>query len=886
MPHISRWAAALLIVLLAGSAVAAPRPISEAERAAVQIAVDYLNRGPQAVAEQLAAASPLRRLPPPTQLEEIEVRLGPPAGAVWELQTVVPSVADRMAMFAVEFPSGVDDAAIFDLTKEGNAYKIVNVHTLGEKSAKKAAFPPPPPEPVKTADAAASGFSPAAIIIMLAVLAAALGGAGAFTQEGLSRILIAAALVIAIAAVSMAVLKDPRFGFVAKKVEAAKAPEKHDDGRLGALLPLRRAIAAGGAEADALFAKASARNDVANVWRAQWELQQTRTDNAKKSLAAFPSPSDIPLVEIVRARLALINGDDTNAVLAYERAINLGPGRDGLWMETAQTLMALGFDDRGTEYLKRSEEIGSRSADLYYIQAMLLASKNKQQDAEAKLKTAWAMRPVERARLVEAAVLWSVLRSNTMTQTVSLATPTEASFAAPELGSRPIAFPANAWPTISGGFLHLQIGEQEMDVPGGAALAPPFALAVDAAAWQHDEDARAIKQVPQLLASANAGAYASPALRRRMVRAARALAAHNRWNDLLALTNGVTPASEHMPSELFFLRSLALEHTEHPVEAKQVMVSLAASRVLQRKNDAQALADLGNRLASFDEYDAAMKLLERAQNIRAKGSLDDRLRQLEMNKRLASAFATYKTQHFEIHYPQEAGTRFAEAMGGVLEKEFVRLQAWVPVPDFKPLIINVLEWRDFRSTYTGSDFILGFYEGKITLPFAGVDRFSPLVVSILSHELLHAMLAQATHGQAPHWFQEGLAQRIEMKPYSSNAFNMYTDDKLLALSLLDAVLRGSPDPEMIEQAYIESQTTIRYVEARYGASGVTKLIAAFRDGATTEDAIQQLSGGSVAKFDSDMRTWGRSASHVFENPPIIDYAPEDTGIHFSTRRDS
>jgi len=158
-------------------------------------------------------------------------------------------------------------------------------------------------------------------------------------------------------------------------------------------------------------------------------------------------------------------------------------------------------------------------------------------------------------------------------------------------------------------------------------------------------------------------------------------------------------------------------------------------------------------------------------------------------------------------------------------------------------------------------------------------------VAILSHELLHAMLAQATHDQAPHWFQEGLAQRIEMKSYSPNAFNMYTDEKLLALSLLDSVMRGSPDPEMISQAYVESQTTIRYIEARYGQAGLARIIAAFRDGATTEDAIQQLSGGTVAKFDADMRAWGRGAAHVFDNPPIIDYQPEDSGIHW-TRRSS
>ena len=881
---------ALPFLLLCATALAAPRPISEAERAAVQVAVDYLNRGPQAVADQLAASSPLRRLAAPKQLEEIEVRLGPPAGAVWELQTVVPSVADRMAMFAIEFPSGVDDATAFDLVKEGNAYKIADIHTLGEKSTKKPDFPPLPPAEPLQADAAkgGGGFSPAATIMLLAVLAAGLAAGGIFTEDSLSRALVIGSLVVAVAAAAYAVLRDPRFGIAAKSEETQVKKVVKDDagGPLASLLPLRRAIAAGGTEVDALFAAVPHKGPtarVANVWRAQWELQQTRVDAAKKTLAEFPSPSDIPLAEIVRARLALASGDDANAVLAYEHAINLGPGRDGLWMETAQALMALGFDDRAINYLKRTQEIGSRNADLYYIQAMLAASRNKQADAETLVKSAWSMRPIERARLVEAAVLWSVLRSQNVAQTISLSAPAEASFTATNIGTRTIAFPPNAWPTTSGDFLHVQIGEQELNVAGGAVLAPPVALPVDAATWQRDEEARAIKQVPQLLASANAGAYASPALRRRIVRAANALAAHNRWSELLELTKGVTASAEHMPPELFFLRSQALEHTDRVQEAKQVLVSLAASRVLQRKNDAQSLADLGNRLASFDEYDAAIKLLDRAQSIRQRGSLDDRMRQIEMNKRLASRFAVYKTPHFELHYPQEIGAKFAESMGGILEKEFVRLQAWVPIADFKPVVVNVLEWREFRSTYTGNDFILGFYEGKITLPFAGIDTFMPEVVAIMSHELLHAMLAQATHGQAPHWFQEGLAQRIEMKSYSQNAFNMYTDDKLLAVSLLDAVLEGSPDPEMIQQAYIESQTTIRYIEAKYGPAGLSRVIAAFRDGATTEIAVQQLTGGSLAKFDNDMRVWGRTASHVFDNPPIIDYAPDDSGVTIRRR---
>jgi hypothetical protein len=141
----------------------------------------------------------------------------------------------------------------------------------------------------------------------------------------------------------------------------------------------------------------------------------------------------------------------------------------------------------------------------------------------------------------------------------------------------------------------------------------------------------------------------------------------------------------------------------------------------------------------------------------------------------------------------------------------------------------------------------------------------------MSHELCHAMIAQATNDQAPHWFHEGLAQRIEMVPYQANAFNMYDDNRLLSISLIDDIVTGSPDPDMIGEAYIESQTIIRFVEAEYGAAGVAKLIAAFRDGATTDEAIARLAGSSVADFDTKLRAWGRNGRKVFENDDITRY---------------
>jgi hypothetical protein len=360
---------------------------------------------------------------------------------------------------------------------------------------------------------------------------------------------------------------------------------------------------------------------------------------------------------------------------------------------------------------------------------------------------------------------------------------------------------------------------------------------------------------------------------------------HNRWQDLLQLTEGISAKSEHVPTNVLFLRDVALQRTQRLDEARLLLTDLANSPVLARRNDPQTFTELGEMLASVDLFDAAIKSIDRAAAVKTMPGLEEEVSRIQMNRRLATKYQTYNSGHFEIHYPEDVSPLFATQIGNVLEAELKRLQKWVPTPNFRTTVVNVVWWQDFRSTLTGSDFILGLYQGKITVPLAGIPDFYPPIVAILTHELLHAMLAQATNDSAPHWFQEGLAQRVEMVDMQRNAFNMYDDDKLLSLSLLDAVLRGSPDPDMITESYIVSQTVVRYIEATYGTKGIATMITAFRDGATTEEAIKRLSGQSMADFDTRLRAWGRGSTKVFENGEIVSYMQtESDAPRWSTKR--
>ena len=874
---------AATLCFIATCVLAAPRPISDAERAAVEMAADYLNRGPAAIAERLDNASPLRQFADQNLLDEIEARLGPPAGAKWDLQTVVPALQNKAAVFGISYPSGVDETVTFTLVASGGSYKVSDVQILALPSVRPVLFAAAAAAPATETKAATP---PNALPVAAGIVAALLALFAAFGRRhsgAFSRLSLVGALAIAVGVVIM-----PNETTVATPA-AAKTTIESSQTRLASLLPLRRAMTTGTADATAQSTAACHEpvcTRVAALWRAQAEMQQMETPDVARSLAQFPSPSNVPLAEIVRGRAELLKANETESALAYETAMNLGPGRDGLWYETAQALMALGFNDRAEGYLRRLERLGSREPEVYYSLALVSASKNKDDDARAYLTRAWKMRPLERADLVASAPLWYVLRSPEMAPLISLSSPQEATFAAVETSTKPIHLPNAALARISGQFLHIQLGESELQVSGGAALAPIGTPVVDAAAWGRDEDERGLRDFQQLVSVAHSSAALSaPALRRRFLRAADALGKRNRWADLVSLTDGLSPKSEHVPAELFFLRNRALHRLGRPYEGQRLITELAASRVLQRRRDAESLQRIAEMFASDDAFDLAIAMYDRAQAIHSSPFNDERVRQIQMNKRLATKYSTVQSEHFEVHYPEDVHVVKAKQIDDILEAELKRLQKYVAVPKFQRVVVNVVWWDEFRSTYTGSDFILGFYNGKITIPLAGAYRFVPPVVSLMTHELCHAMISQATNDQAPHWFQEGLAQRVEMRDFHANAFNMYDDNHLIAMSLLDPVLRTSSDPDVISEGYIESQTVIRYVEAVYGEAGIRKMLESFRTGATTEEAIQQLTGKSLTEFDTNLRTWGRSGARVFENPEPVHYeATEDSDSIGWTRK--
>jgi hypothetical protein len=772
----------LIALACAVSAAAQPRPINDAERAAVAAVAAFLDGGPGALHARLAPDAPLRSLADAEALREIHVRMGPRAGARWTLQTVRGS-ADEAA-FRVTFPSGYEDGLLFRM-KNGAVRELLTLVEIANTA------------PARTDKQPSARRKPA----LLAAIALAL--IAAFFRR--TRILFA---VLAVTALVLGMYVP---------AEKARLPFME----LRELIPLREALARGDEP------PASAPNEIARLWILE-----------SGAPGVLPGAASSQLAELIRARIAIARDDKDAARRAFDRVMAMKPQRDDLALEAMASLDGYTF-------------AGSRDAAFYYDAA------KKTTDAEVaqrELRVAWKLRPRPREELVREPRLFPLLHDVRAMSMVSLLGAQEPLQRPTSLGSSPIALPPNAKTFVCGEFLRIESGNAALDVPGGAPLAPNDARAVPATYWSRQEDAAALRDAQSLLELP--ARATTPAARTRVLRAADALANHNRWRELVTLTEDITPRTETVPPELLVLRLRALLRAGRANDARALAEGDAVQALMKRSTYPATLISVADAMANIGQHDAAARLYQAVQSPTHAALVAGRLRQLELRRALATTGTTIQTAHFDVRHAQTMNPAIASRIGELLEAELARLQQKLPAANPRRITVNVLSWEDFRGNITGSDHILGLYDGEILFPFAVVQQFKPEVVAIITHELTHALVAEATGDNAPRWFQEGLAQRMELVPHQENAFNSRNAQLVLPVSLIDAVMENAIDPFTMEHGYTVAQTFIRFLEARYGDRAIATLIAEFAKGRNTDDALTTLTGKSADELNRDFRAWG------------------------------
>ncbi len=827
-----------------------PAPLTVEEQAGVAFALLYLKGGASAWQKALAKDSPWSSLKPAEARAEIAARVGPPDGTRWQLQHPGPNGAPNEAVFSIEYPSGMTETLWLDLVGEGGTFKLRRLRTLSEP------WPLPPRETPEFEHIAALPGAPRGVAGALLAAAVLLGAAAIASRSRSGRRRLGWATV-ALAGVAFACERGETSAGGGPAAASAGGPES-----LGALVPLREALAEG-ATGDALqplLAAAPSQGvagDVARLWRADRMLRDYRLNEADAILATFPTEAPYPLTALLRARLAVLRGHAGDSLVHYELVRSLGADDDGLRLEAAGALTGAEEEAASDRAFDRLTAVGSRLAIPYYVAAEVAMAEDRGEDAEKLFQIGWELQPLSRDVLFRSPLIASVCTRKAVYPLLDFANAAEPQRGGPVPGERPVPLPESGNATLVGQLLRIRVHGAEVRVPGGRTLAPAGTVVEAPAVFERSERDEQVEQLAVLTYQAGVdGAFAQPVLRRRLELAAWGLAEQERWADLLTLTEKLPAFEGRLPPDLTRLRAAALARSERSREAFELLVRLAQDDKQHGRRDTGTLYQLADALVREQRFDLALKVLQRANAMSGLSAGKARERQVRMEKRLAEAHQLFESRYFRIRYPKVTGKVYAQQLAVVLEEERKRLAHWIPVADPQPVDVDLYPVEEFLSSYAAEMPVVGIFDGRVRVPFADLHSLHPQLVAILTHELAHALISQATHERAPKWVQEGLAQHVEMEQRVVNPFpDLEPAGLSLSVAVVDHALDGFSEPQFVELSYAEAAWTFHYLEAKHGTKAIHRLLAAYRKGEDDAAALQSALGMDYAKLDTSLRSW-------------------------------
>jgi hypothetical protein len=118
----------------------------------------------------------------------------------------------------------------------------------------------------------------------------------------------------------------------------------------------------------------------------------------------------------------------------------------------------------------------------------------------------------------------------------------------------------------------------------------------------------------------------------------------------------------------------------------------------------------------------------------------------------------------------------------------------------------------------------------------------PELSRVLRHELTHSFIQQKTHGRAPTWIQEGLAQWMEGKRSEENAvvlIEVYEGGQAAPLGRLEGTWMGLSE-DVARYAYAWSLANVEYIVEKQGMGDVERILDRIAVGSETEAALKEV----------------------------------------------
>jgi tetratricopeptide (TPR) repeat protein len=399
-----------------------------------------------------------------------------------------------------------------------------------------------------------------------------------------------------------------------------------------------------------------------------------------------------------------------------------------------------------------------------------------------------------------------------------------------EKGPPPASVPAAATPGMELTPMH-----QELEAPADLVARVLRNGSVDASALKSIE----AENVPAQSAAANAIAATFEEKRSNYAAAARYLQA--------AL---VYEPKQPVLLENYVAVLLRLGHADEAL-------ARAREATLLSPESADAFILLGDAYYKTDHNREAIAAFKRALQLRPDERVRAFLARIQRESNTEATFRQEESSHFTLRYEG------SQAPDGLRRQILETLEQ-----DYQDLArdLNVMPKNIYVSLYTDEAFFdvthapawtAALNDGKIRIPISGIDSVTPDLAQVLRHELTHSFVAQITHGRAPAWLNEGIAQLEEGRStveIGQRLAALYVSGNQVPLSQLEGGFQNFSTPEAFV-AYAESLAAAEYIRQNYTMSDLARLLERLGEGQSMESALRSTLHGGYADLESEITTY-------------------------------
>jgi tetratricopeptide (TPR) repeat protein len=264
------------------------------------------------------------------------------------------------------------------------------------------------------------------------------------------------------------------------------------------------------------------------------------------------------------------------------------------------------------------------------------------------------------------------------------------------------------------------------------------------------------------------------------------------------------------------------------------------------------LGELQHRSGRLEEaiatYEAALKLAPKANT----SQLDDRLAAWRKEQQLVGRFSRSQGTHFTVLFEGPADEILARRIVDHLESAYLRVGESLRAYPTQTITVVLYTTQQFQDITRLPAWTAASYDGRIHVPVRGASDQTEQLDRVLTHEFVHAVVANIGGPAVPVWMNEGLATALEP------GGDEQSDEVLAAISVRPPLqqLHGSfarLNGVQAQLAYAYSTYAVRRIIQLRGATAVVAVLRDLARGVDFTTAFGKYVEMRYADFDAMIR---------------------------------